>query len=113
MFEWVYCYDGNNLPESWETKVCLFGPNVAGGNVSLKSCVLVEPLELALDSTGAEEEGIKRYWIVRGDVSGKEVFPYAWLKIHINSDPELMERLRKFKTASYVLRPSMDFTPKV
>lgn len=83
----VYCEDHNidRLPEQFKTKVCLFKTN---RGLRFESCVLiVNPLDTAE----------RPYWVIKGDPTGKQVYPYAWLKLELEGDEErLLRKLQEY-----------------
>jgi hypothetical protein len=65
---WKYCYNRQHLPPVYSTRVCVFKTN---RGPKLESCTLIE--DMFRDD--------RKYWIIKGDAEGKEVYPFAWLEI--------------------------------
>lgn len=88
---WVYCWDGENLPQKNSTRICLFqtenGPKV-------ESCILIE----SLSTERIMKDEPKYIWLLKGDTSEKPVFPFAWLRIEFEgNEEELFNSLRDQK----------------
>lgn len=66
---WIYCLDNRNLPPLYSTRVCIFETHTGP---KLESCTLVEDL---MDTS------FRKFWVIKGDASKREVSPIAWLRI--------------------------------
>lgn len=65
---WHHCSEGRNTPELNKGKVCIFK---RGSRVDLEICVYIEDLF---------QPG-RKFWVIKGAVDQKEVYPFAWLEI--------------------------------
>lgn len=87
LITWNYCEDGSNLPPTNKTRVCVFRRQTGA---KLESCVLIEDLETE-----------RKYWVLKGSVDGKEVYPFAWLSIEEDFPVNFFVNLRQLGFLEY------------
>lgn len=104
MLRWVYCYDGQNLPPEFSTRICCFKPKDGSSRVILEACTLIPDLQNAGETFGP----LDKIWVIRGDIKKAQVFPWAWLKIETEVDQDFFTILQDKGTIVY----TTDHLPK-